>query len=870
MRRCLTFVLVLSTVPAFSATADKAEEFFEMKVRPILAKNCFACHTASKMGGLEMSSREALLKGGADGAAIVPGDPDHSLLIRAVRHEDARIKMPPQGQLSSDEIDQLSLWVKAGAVWPKSHASQGTTAAKGDDYVITPEQRNYWAFRPVTKPAPPKADAWAKTPIDHFIAAKLQEKGLAPVKPADKRTLIRRATFDLTGLPPTPEEVDSFLKDKSAGAFAKVVDRLLASPRYGERWGRHWLDVSRYSDDKLDSERDAPHPNAFRYRDWVIQAFNDDMPYDEFVKAQIAGDLLPNPEKTAAGLGLYSLSPEFQDDRVDVTTRGFLGLTVACATCHNHKFDPIPQKDYYALLSVFDNTKMDEYPLAPKAEVEEYKARKKKVEGEEKKLKEYVDAQAAQLADIFATRTSDYLMAAAKLIPAESVDKETLERWNKYLAKTEKEHPFLKPWYALQKDKQHESEARKFADDFQARVVKVFAEHNRIERENMIRLGGSTERGNLSRADLLSLPRDDYFLWRDLFSDKGILVYDEKGINRFLTGEFKTYLVTLRKNLDQYKKEIPPQYPFLQIISDVAKPKKQHVYLRGDKNNPGDEVDAHFLSILSSGKPKPYTHGSGRLELAEDIADPKNPLTPRVIVNRVWQWHFGVGIARTASNFGELGERPVNPELLDYLAARLLEDKWSIKALQREIMLSATYQLGSDDSQKAETVDPEDRLMWRFNRQRLDAEEVRDAVLFASGKLDLQGGGKPEHLDDSNFKRTVYGFVSRRRLDPMLELFDFPNANSTSEARIVTNVPLQGLFFLNSPLLMSQSEALAARVESSDEKQAIEKAYRLLFDRAPTQKELKLGLEFLHATPEKPWPKYLQVLLSSNEFNYVS
>jgi mono/diheme cytochrome c family protein/cytochrome c553 len=870
MRRCLTFVLVLSTVPAFSATADKAEEFFEMKVRPILAKNCFACHTASKMGGLEMSSREALLKGGADGAAIVPGDPDHSLLIRAVRHEDARIKMPPQGQLSSDEIDQLSLWVKAGAVWPKSHASQGTTAAKGDDYVITPEQRNYWAFRPVTKPAPPKADAWAKTPIDHFIAAKLQEKGLAPVKPADKRTLIRRATFDLTGLPPTPEEVDSFLKDKSAGAFAKVVDRLLASPRYGERWGRHWLDVSRYSDDKLDSERDAPHPNAFRYRDWVIQAFNDDMPYDEFVKAQIAGDLLPNPEKTAAGLGLYALSPEFQDDRVDVTTRGFLGLTVACATCHNHKFDPIPQKDYYALLSVFDNTKMDEYPLAPKAEVEEYKARKKKVEDEEKKLKEYVDAQAAQLADIFATRTSDYLMAAAKLIPAESVDKETLERWNKYLAKTEKEHPFLKPWYALQKDKQHESEARKLADDFQARVVKVFAEHNRIERENMIRLGGSTERGNLSRADLLSLPRDDYFLWRDLFSDKGILVYDEKGINRFLTGEFKTYLVTLRKNLDQYKKEIPPQYPFLQIISDVAKPKKQHVYLRGDKNNPGDEVDAHFLSILSSGKPKPYTHGSGRLELAEDIADPKNPLTPRVIVNRVWQWHFGVGIARTASNFGELGERPVNPELLDYLAARLLEDKWSIKALQREIMLSATYQLGSDDSQKAETVDPEDRLMWRFNRQRLDAEEVRDAVLFASGKLDLQGGGKPEHLDDSNFKRTVYGFVSRRRLDPMLELFDFPNANSTSEARIVTNVPLQGLFFLNSPLLMSQSEALAARVESSDEKQAIEKAYRLLFDRAPTQKELKLGLEFLHATPEKPWPKYLQVLLSSNEFNYVS
>ena len=449
MRRTTISLLLFAIAPLLSAADDKAQEFFEMRVRPVLAKNCFACHTGSKMGGLEMMSRESLLKGGKSGPAIVPGDPDQSLLLQAVRQQH-ELKMPPQGRLKDDEIEQLASWVKSGAVWPQTPVS---SAPKTAEYVITPEQRAFWSFQPIRKPEVPKVDA--KSPIDRFIVAKLNEKGLTPVKIADKRTLLRRATYDLTGLPPTPEQIDAFLNDKSANAFEKVVDRLLASPQYGERWGRHWLDVARYGDDKLDPTGKTPHPNAFRYRDWVIGAFNQDMPFDLFIKAQIAGDQLPDSSKTVAGLGLYALSPEFQDDRVDMTTRGFLGLTVACAQCHNHKFDPIPQKDYYSLLGIFNNSKMNEYPLAAEPVVKEYKDRKKKADDQQKALEDYVQGQAVQLSQILASRTADYLMAVwkdkyedrEKNAAAAGLDLETLNRWVAYLRKPAKEHPYLKPWF---------------------------------------------------------------------------------------------------------------------------------------------------------------------------------------------------------------------------------------------------------------------------------------------------------------------------------------------------------------------------------------------------------------------------------------
>ena len=342
-------------LPLCAAATAPPSEFFELRVRPVLAKNCYACHTGSRMGGLDVSSRDSLLKGGNSGAAIRAGDPQGSLLMQAVRKEHERIKMPPTGPgLKPEEIADLASWIKDGAVWPTTPLAAAVSSKQ-----ITPEQRAFWSYQPV------KADP--KATIDSILG-----KTGAPV---DKRTLLRRVTFDLTGLPPTPEEADAFLADKASDAYAKVVDRLLASPHYGERWGRLWLDVARYSDDKLNSEFEDPRPNAYRYRDWVIAAFNNDMPYDVFVKAQIAGDLMGEPELTP-GLGLYAMSPEFQDDRVDVTTRGFLGLTVACAQCHDHKFDPIPTRDYYSLQGIFNNSEVNEYPLADKPTVDEYKKRK--------------------------------------------------------------------------------------------------------------------------------------------------------------------------------------------------------------------------------------------------------------------------------------------------------------------------------------------------------------------------------------------------------------------------------------------------------------------------------------------------------------
>src|SRR5215467_5230267 len=407
--------LSASIISCGLAGAADTGEFFETRVRPVFAKNCYACHTDSKMGGLRLDSADSVQQGGKSGPAIIPGKPDESLLIQAIRYSHERLKMPPGGKLKDQEIADITEWVQSGAAWPAGSPALESKPAN-TEYVITPQQRAFWSFQPVQKPALPevKEKALVHSPIDNFVLAKLESQGLKPARPADKRILIRRASLDLIGLPPTPEEVDAFLADQSPGAFAKVVDRLLASTHYGERWGRYWLDVARYSDDKLNSTTEEIHPNAFRYRDWVIQAFNNDMPYDTFVKAQIAGDFLPSddPLKYRPALGFYSLSPEMQDERVDATTRGFLGLTVVCAQCHNHKFDPIPQKDYYSLQGVFTSSELNKVPLAPKDVVEKWDAEKKTIDKLETKLKDFIAAQNDQLGGILANQTSRFLLAS--------------------------------------------------------------------------------------------------------------------------------------------------------------------------------------------------------------------------------------------------------------------------------------------------------------------------------------------------------------------------------------------------------------------------------------------------------------------------
>ncbi|MCC6586654.1 MAG: PSD1 domain-containing protein [Bryobacterales bacterium] len=845
-------------------------EFFEMKVRPVLAKNCFGCHAASKMGGLDLTSREAMLKGGKRGPALVAGSPEGSLLIAAIRQTDPGLKMPPSGKLSDEEISVLTNWVRFGGEWPKAAAP---VVAGGK---ITPEQRAWWSFQPVKQPDSSfrKSTPWAKTEVDEFVSHYAEKKGVTPVGAADRRTLIRRAYYDLTGLPPSAEEVYAFEKDREGSSFRKIVDKLLDSPQYGERWGRYWLDVARYSDDRLNSTMDDPYPNAWRYRDWVIGALNADMPYDLFLKAQIAGDQLdrPDKEKLVAGLGFYALSPEFQDDRVDATTRGFLALTAACAQCHDHKFDPIPTKDYYAMLGVFTSTKLGEYPLAPAETVKEFQRRKQRIEDKQKEIDDWMDRQANQLGEVLAAQTAEYLRAAREVAAgkakAEGLDGETLDRWVQYLTKGKHEHPFLKDW----------AEPGFDVEGFGERVMEVIREKKKVDDTNFIRLGGSERRGDLAAADLLSLERDKYFLWRDVLGkdkfgkfDSGILYYKGEKLDRFLSGEWKRHLDSLRAQLAQRKKELPEQYPFYHVVEDVEKPKNLHVYLRGNRETPGEEAPRAFMSVLCDGEPKPFAKGSGRLELAEAIASKSNPLTARVIVNRVWMYHFGTGLVGTPSNFGQLGEKPSHPALLDYLAWWFMENGWSLKKLHRLIMNSAVYQLSSANDAKNFAVDPENRYYWRFNRRRLDIEPMRDTLLAVTGELEAKAGGPPQKITEAgNKRRTVYGFVSRRKLDGTLSLFDFPNPNSLSEVRIQTATPLQQLFFMNSGFMEDRAKALASRLSSAGGDEArIKQAYRLLYQREATAAEVELGVKYLGGDAAA-WPRYAQVLLSANELVFVN
>ena len=857
--------LLLCCVSAFGQQAD----LFEKHVRPVLATNCFQCHGKTAMGGLRLDSREHLMKGGHDGPVVIPGDPDGSLLIQAVRKTHARIKMPPARSLSESDVNHLVAWVKAGATWPETAAVS--------------KEVSYWAFQPVRK-------SEKFTSIDQFIRDRLEAKGLKAVKPADKHALIRRATFDLIGLPPTPEEVAAFVKDGSPDAFRKVVDRLLGSPHYGERWGRYWLDLARYSDGQLGASKDAPFANAYRYRDWVIQSFNEDMPYDLFVKAQIAGDLVETEhrDRLLPGLGFYALGPD-EDDRVDVTGQVFLGLTIGCARCHDHKYDPIPTKDFYSLLGVFKSTENYEFPLASEAVVEAYKQQKKDIQEQKNAIEDFVVKHSTELSELLAAKTSRYMMAAWDSMngnPASNaqLDETTLKRWIEYLKNPNRDHKFLEPWDKLISDRADRARAQQFADEFEVFVVKMFADKHAMDDRNYVKLGGAAgvrDERTRQYTNLESLPIEKYYLWRDLASEPykkdfldfkgGVYYYSPKEIDRFLAAEWREHHERLNARLSRLEKELPPQYPFLHTIREGKKPADIKVYVRGDEKNLGEIAPRRYLSALSKGDPAPLQSGSGRLELANLIADASNPLFARVMVNRIWQFHFGQGLVGTPSNFGQLGERPTHPELLDYLAAAFVERKWSIKAMHREIMLSETYQRSTDTDDKNMALDPANRLLWRSSlRQRLDIEALRDSMLAVSGELDRTVGGASVPLDDTNRRRTVYSVINRTKPDAELAMFDFPNPNSTSEKRMVTVGPMQRLYFMNNSFVSLRASALAKRLasEAGDEAR-VGRAYRLLFGREPDQKELQLGMDFT-GRQGRSWEQYVQVLMSSAEFSSVN
>lgn len=834
------------------SVAAFGNDFFEARVRPVLAERCLGCHGETAAGGLRLDSRAGVLAGGKRGAAIVVGDPAASVLVQAVRRAGV-LKMPPSGALTDAEVASIEKWVREGAPWPSVSAKPG---------------RALWSTEPL------RAVAGS---IDSHVRAGLAGKGIRPNPRADRRTILRRVYADLVGLP--PPATAAFLQDGDVG---KLVDGLLASPQFGERWGRHWLDVARFGEDDFTGTQPRPYPNAWRYRDWVIQQFNRDLPYDTFVKAQIAGDLLPDNSELVGGLGLFGLGPWYygitqppqaradeRHDRVDMVTRGFLGLTAACARCHDHKYDPIPQKDYYALAGVFASSAYKEYPLAPAGDVAAYEAAQKRIQLLQKEIDSFVAAQREQLALIYARQTADFLMGAP------GVDADVLKKVRDYLAKPEEDHPFLKAWTASKSA----ADARAFQDLLLSVIEqkRVMDEENRIavirgtapvakRRKTILPFNYDSEADFNPGSEVVtqSLDRERYQLWQK-FVGRADAVFRLEGdaVEKRLTGEYQRHLAGLRAELAAAKKASPAAYGYFHGMAEHEEPIDLPLDKRGNPTDLGEMVPRRFLTVLGGSA---LGEGSGRMQLAQAIVE--SPLASRVMVNRIWGWLFGAGIVRTPSNFGLMGDRPGNRELLEYLAGRFRASGYSVKGLIREIVLSETYLASSAGSEAGMAKDPDNRLFWRMSRKRLDAEAIRDSILAVSGELDGKAGGESADLADGNLRRTVYVRVGRYQQNETLALFDFPSTSIHVEQRGVTNVPLQKLFFLNSSFLRSRAEALAVRVECMGETDAERLAvmYALLFQRAPSNRERDAAVSFLQ---KADWAQYAQVLLSSNEFLYV-
>jgi cytochrome c553 len=1086
---------------AFSSAAiamaqETGAAYFEKNVRPLLARHCFGCHSVSSnvaMGGLRVDSRESLEKGGSRGPALAAGAPEQSLLVKAVRHADEKLRMPPGAKLKDAEIAILAEWIRAGAVW-------------GETAKAAPAGQGYWAFTPPREsPAPEVKDrAWVKSPIDAFILSALEQKGLRPAKPADKRTLIRRATFDLTGLPPTPEEVRAFLEDNTPGAFARVVDRLLASPRYGERWARHWLDVARYADSN-GLDENLVYRNAYRYRDYVIQAFNRDKPYNQFIQEQLAGDLLP-PAPTDAvqferwtATGFLSLGAkmlaeddpvkmemDIVDEQLDTTARTFMGLTIGCARCHDHKFDPIPQADYYSMAGIFKSSKTmenfkvvakwHEYVLAPEAERRKLKAHEDRIEAKQKEINRLTREENEKLAAAERGNTGGYLLAAADLERDESVHlspsleepdaapragmaiveagrfvegnvPRKLEKGKSNVPEKQKGPFFAEYEIAVAKAGAYQIEVldqekgagtadirvngvleKRGADAVENReaspdaggwsveaIVTLRAGKNVLRLEHKSRFpyfskllaapsllppGMPAPRTPIQTARQYGLnpgfleqwaaelrrsrgaPNSPYYAWltfgsgvglegwtspaaalfadfkpagraelaaryQDLFrkaiaqwqaaNPQGVKpaddderrkpgeketplpdaayealrqpLYEKFGPFRAPVDARQYYSAAVRERLAALEKEhkdpeaATPDLPHAMGVTENAAIGDLPIHLRGSHWTLGKVVPRRFLSVIEGENQQPIgPQSSGRLQLAEWLTRPGHPLTSRVMVNRLWRWHFGRGIVPSTDNFGRLGEPPTNQPLLDWLAVRFVSGGWSIKRMHRDIMLSNAYQMSSESDARALEIDPENRLLWRANRRRLEAEAIRDAIMAVSGDLKFAEGGslltykdrqyvattsKRGAIDYERNIRAVYIPVIRSNMYDVFQAFDLPDPAVPNGDRDSTVVAPQALFMMNGPAALRHTKIMADGLLAKtgiDDAGRIRDAYERALGRPPAPQDIDRALTFIAGVERaiearKPspaerrafaWQSFCKALISSNEFIYLN
>ncbi|HYZ82983.1 MAG TPA: PSD1 and planctomycete cytochrome C domain-containing protein [Bryobacteraceae bacterium] len=920
-------VTVTAALCSLALGAQPAEvvEHFEKKVRPVFVKNCQGCHNAKlKSAGLDLSSAAGFAAGGSSGVLVAKDTPENSLLLRVLSYEH-QLKMPPTGKLKQEDLTAVTDWVKAGAIWPGANVAVRPPSKPGR--AISDEDRNFWAFRPVAKPAVPevKGTTWIQSPVDAFILQKLEAKGLKPAPPADKAALLRRVTFDLTGLPPTEAEIASFLADNSPKAFEKVVDRLLASPRYGEKWARHWLDVARYAD-STGNDEDHRYPYAWRYRDYVIEAFQKDLPYNEFVKQQIAGDLLPAPgglNRTGiVATGLLALGPkaiaqqdkkkmlyDVYDEQIDVVSRAFLGLTVACARCHDHKFDPILTKDYYALAGIFASTKSFKdpethvskllyTPLVPKEEYEKFTARQKEVSLKEMEIDDLIEQELETFTSKKVPAMAEYMVAARRVYAGNerveevakqhNLDSKLLEAWSKYLTPQGESRVHLQQWEKASAEQAPEV-AKAYAKRFETTYAE-WTEKMRRWRETFKRMSAEM---NMPPPDRPKFDASkDRFFFEVLF--EGPLSIPKKEREKTLSAETRQRVEQLRKEHAALKDAMPPE-PDMACAVEEATPVEQKVFLRGDYNNLGEPAPKAVPTVLAKADPTLETKGSGRLELANWLASPENPLTARVMVNRIWQWHFGEGIVRTPDNFGKMGERPTHPELLDYLASEFISRGWSVKAMHRMIVLSSAYQMSSTVSDEAFTADPENKLFSRFPQRRLTVEELRDGLLAIDGTLDTTMGGTlqsgfgtdKENSNDrlslrpeTNKRRMVYLPLRRANLPTLLNLFDFGDATSPSGKRALTTVAPQALFMMNSEFIAERSRNIskASLNAATDPGQRVNHLFLRIINRHASAAEKDAALTYVNnfrkrfaekRSEEDAWFSFTRVLIASNEFLYV-